>query len=236
MAKKLPKFLTKDEFEQLYKAASQKLASSKSENLKKKIKSYMIAMVLGFEGGLRISEVLGLPKALSPCCKQHVTKLKRGAENGSTRFLYLCDGCGDSLKVTEENIPSLARSTTEYDILPLSQSDIEGNMIRIRGAKGGKDRVTYRPKRLTPKAIGMLPLSIERRSYQRWIGHLGMKTIGKLVTPHWLRHGFGTHLVTVRKLPLPLVQQLMGHSRMDTTAIYVHVNPVEAIDEIGDIF
>jgi len=32
------------------------------------------------------------------------------------------------------------------------------------------------------------------------------------------------------------VQMLMGHSRLDTTGIYLHANPKEAIDKAQELF
>jgi integrase len=43
---------------------------------------------------------------------------------------------------------------------------------------------------------------------------------GVHATPKGLRHGFGIHAVRSR-VPLPLIQRWLGHSRMETTAIYL---------------
>lgn len=44
----------------------------------------------------------------------------------------------------------------------------------------------------------------------------------KRVTSHTLRHSFATHLMNNR-VPLREIQELMGHSNMSTTEIYLHV-------------
>src|SRR3954447_23878528 len=46
------------------------------------------------------------------------------------------------------------------------------------------------------------------------------------LTPHMLRHTFATNHTLARD-PLTLVQYWMGHSRLETTAIYTQVGPEE---------
>ncbi len=41
---------------------------------------------------------------------------------------------------------------------------------------------------------------------------------------HDFRHTFGSGLVRAG-VPLPVVRDLMGHSKIETTMIYVHVTP-----------
>lgn len=172
--RKLPKTITKEEFEIIFKAAS--------KDKRKDKKQMMLAMLLGFEAGMRISEIVGL----------------------------------------ENKIPSLTKD------------NVDSSSIRINQGKGKKDRIVPRPKRMNDAALKLLPLKIQRRTLQRYIQKLGFIHLGKHITFHTLRHGFGSHLAQTR--PLHEVQMLMGHSRLDTTGIYLHANPKKAIEGAREVF
>ena len=46
--------------------------------------------------------------------------------------------------------------------------------------------------------------------------------INKRVTPHTLRHGFATHLLE-QDIDIRVIQVLLGHAKLDTTALYARV-------------
>lgn len=174
--KKLPKTITQEEFEKLFKAAQ------KVRGYKKK-RQYMVAMLLGFESGMRISEVVGL----------------------------------------DDKIP------------PLTPDRVEQTSIRIEQGKGKKDRIVPRPKRLTEPAVKLLPLKVERRALQYFISNLGKRVLNKKISFHTLRHGFATHFNN-HTGDIRTLQVLLGHSRLDTTSIYAHVDPKKAIEKAREVF
>ncbi len=58
----------------------------------------------------------------------------------------------------------------------------------------------------------------------------GVAEINKRVTAHTLRHSFATHLLE-QKVDVRLIQVLLGHAKLDTTALYAQVatNVIRAV-------
>lgn len=186
MATKLPKIINQGEFEKLFKYTNE-LEKKSTSKKKKRIRQYKLAMLLGFEAGMRISEIVGL------------------TQKGKV-------------------------------IVPkLTQDRVDVSSIRIVSGKGKKDRIVPRPKRLNNTAVTLLPLDVDRRSIQRYITEIGEKVLKKKITFHTLRHGFCSHLAE-NDYPLHQIQMLAGHSRLDTTGIYLHANPKKAIEKAREVF
>jgi site-specific recombinase XerD len=130
------------------------------------------------------------------------------------------------------------------EVIALKPEHIESEkmLIKVENGKGKKDRYTmlsvkllaelrryyrkYRPQTyLFPSSFGKRkdkPLSYEtvRSIYEKARKRAGVK---KGTGLHTLRHSFATHLLEagydIRK-----IQVLMGHSRLSTTMIYLHVS------------
>ncbi|GAI71458.1 unnamed protein product [marine sediment metagenome] len=75
------------------------------------------------------------------------------------------------------------------------------------------------------------PLS--NRDFQRIVKELSISSIDRAITPHVLRHTFATRLL--KHTNLRVIQELLGHSSIQTTQIYTHVNTEDsrlAIDQL----
>ena len=168
--KTLPTIITQEEFEKVF--------------IMEKNKKYKLAYLLGFEAGLRLSEVCGYKDKIKPLNKGNI--------------------------------------------------DLDAHFIRILG-KGGKERIVPLPKRFNLNAKNMLPLNVPRTTLQDAFKRICKRVLGKNLHFHTLRHGFGS-LLAGKGRPLHEIQLLMGHSRLDTTGIYLHANPKEAIEKAREVF
>jgi integrase/recombinase XerD len=172
-----------------------------------------------------------LPKSLSD---QDIQKLLQ-PENSATPQA-LCDQA-----VLELAYASGLR-LAELRGLRLEQLQLESGFINVIG-KGNKERVvpvgrhasaalkkyleTGRPKLvtkrspanvfLTTRGTPFAPVTLWLRIKQR-ARRAGLER----VTPHMLRHSFATHLLE-HGADLRVIQELLGHSSINTTEVYTHV-------------
>ncbi|OIR01842.1 tyrosine recombinase XerD [mine drainage metagenome] len=163
--------------------------------------------------------------------------------------------------------------------LRVKDLDLERKQLVVRAGKGGKDRITVLPEKLTSELKAHLkrlwPLWQEDRAGRmagvwlpeglarkypkagedwrwQWVfpsrspardpesgvvrrHHVSDNTfqmavkqaaasagLNKRVTPHCLRHSFATHLLE-SGVDIRTVQDLLGHEKLETTQIYLHV-------------
>ena len=132
------------------------------------------------------------------------------------------------------------------EVAALKVDDIDSTrmLIRVEQGKGRKDRNAM----LSPQLLGLLRLwwregkrrnvilphgwlfpgrnalePISTRQLNR-ATHEAAEAAGitKRVTPHTLRHSFATHLLE-QDVDIRVIQVLLGHSKLDTTALYARV-------------
>lgn len=128
---------------------------------------------------------------------------------------------------------------TEVCRLQVPDIDSEQMVLRVRGGKGGKDRlVPLSPRMLTalrrywvserPPSCCLFPgrppetpitKDAVRKVLKRAVEDAGLE---KPLTPHSLRHGFATHLLEDGE-DVRVVQSILGHSHVQTTAHYAQV-------------
>lgn len=150
------------------------------------------------------------------------------AEKDKQMKLCILLGFGSGLRISEI-VGFKRKDGTEISKLTKDMVKFEQHQIRLEDGKGGKWRTTVTPPSLTENMLKLLPIKIPRRTVQHKFSKLSEKVLGKRMSFHTLRHGFGNYQANVLNVPLPIVQQMMGHSRLDTTGIYTKANPEHAI-------
>ncbi|WP_459209095.1 site-specific tyrosine recombinase/integron integrase [Aquimarina rhabdastrellae] len=137
------------------------------------------------------------------------------------------------------------------ELLDLQLTDIDSKnmLIKVRKAKGNKDRYTilnqsvlhnlrkyYR--RYQPKLYLFESIEPERKfsatSILKIVSQAAKKArINQSVHPHMLRHSFATHLLE-EGVDLRYIQVLLGHQSSKTTEIYTHV-AIKKIKNVKDL-
>lgn len=126
--------------------------------------------------------------------------------------------------------------------LKIHNLDFDRMVLKVQNGKGRKDRYipiahvimpmlrnylsTYEPRTFliegTEKGTPYSPESI-RKFLKRSCYYA---KITKKVTPHTLRHSYATHLLE-NGTDIRYIQELLGHSRPETTMLYTHVQSQE---------
>jgi site-specific recombinase XerC len=162
-------------------------------------------------------------------------KLLKSEKDNRFKLAYVL-AFGSGLRISEI-VGAANNSNQDIKALMPEQVNINSKQIKVYG-KGGKERITtINPLfPIKEKMLLLLPLQIPRTTLQFRFRRLCMKTLGKELNFHTLRHGFANHMINDRSLPLPMVQGFLGHSRLDTTGIYAKANPVQAINKVWEGF
>jgi len=119
------------------------------------------------------------------------------------------------------------------EIVKLQPEDIDKGqrIIRIKQAKGNKDRnIPIPPQAL--KGLSLIPINCGVRALEISFKQISKKVLNRNLHFHQLRHSGATYYLNKKKWNTRQVQQLLGHSKIQTTEIYTHVTPQVLIDKM----
>jgi integrase/recombinase XerD len=184
--------------------------------------------------------------ALPRCRVPHKLPVVLSATEVSEFFQHVC-----TIRYRAALMTAYGGGLRVSEVVSLQIGDIDSQrmLIRLRQGKGKKDRYAM----LSPRLLEVLrcwwrsrhPAGQPRKtSPQDWLfpgwrkdRHMNPKSLqtacreaaraaglSKKVTVHTLRHSFGTHLLE-NGTDIRIIQVLLGHSRIETTARYTQVSP-----------
>ena len=117
------------------------------------------------------------------------------------------------------------------EVLQIKKNDITENWVKILYSKGSKQRIVP----IAKSAIEAINKYLENRKYKsEYIflnykgNHLSRISVFKItqkyfgVSPHTFRHSYATALI-LGGADLMVVSELLGHSNIETTQIYTHI-------------
>ena len=139
----------------------------------------------------------------------------------------------------------------ELRMLRISAIDSTAMQLKVVQGKGNKDRFTILPKFILddlrtyykqerPKEFLFEGRYPGKPMHERAIGHAVtqcMKLAGyqdKGFSPHTLRHSFATHLLD-QGVDIHTIKELLGHSKIETTMIYLHLQQTKRASLISPL-
>jgi integrase/recombinase XerD len=196
-----------------------------------------------------------LPRFLSPL---EVAEMFKTAGGSPRDLAHQRESCGTSshVKATRDSmllkcLYYLGLRNSEVRSLEIGDIDAINRTVKVVQGKGKKDRYVPIPgefademKEYIGGRSGRLfegrgsEGELSDRHLRRIVKHYAqLANVRKYeeIHPHTLRHSYATHLQN-SGVPLNVIQNMLGHSRLETTTIYTHMGIDRAREFIDNAF
>ena len=191
-------------------------------------------------------------KEFYPSCGIDNLKLKRPHKNKILPTVLSKEEIIDIIRHTRNlkhraviaMIYSSGMRISELIKLKVNDINIDRRQVIIKQAKGRKDRIVILADSMIPLIMNYIQTYkptdyfIEGQSGKQYSANsvrsflkrsCEIAGIKNRVTPHTLRHSYATHLLEYG-IDIRYIQELLGHSRPETTMIYTHVSKKDLLN------
>jgi len=178
-------------------------------------------------------------------CRRFFFNIPRAKKEKHLPIVLSKEEVGRMIKVTvnpkHNCIISLLYGTgvrvSELTHIRMRDIDLDRMMLLVYQGKGKKDRLTILPQSLKDILMRQCKVKIPddflftsrdggrltEATIQKIVAQAAKKAgVNKTVSPHTMRHSFATHLLEAGT-DIRYIQELLGHSKLQTTQIYTHV-------------
>ena len=187
---------------------------------------YLTVNVGSFIKAPKVKDTLSEKILTADDCKKLIAAARSGRDRALLSLMYAC-----GLRVGE--------------VCGLTWSDLRDGKATVFG-KGAKTRIVIVPEVVWEQLMA-LPRTheavfisrrgnrLERTYVHRMIKDCCQRSgVSQKASSHWLRHSHASHAIE-GGCNLRLLQQSLGHSKLETTEKYLHVNPDEGSSQFIDL-
>lgn len=158
-----------------------------------------------------------IPKTIT---EEELIKILKTIRNNKIRLAFAL-GFYECMRVSE--VVNLKPENINKDL----------KLIEIKQSKGSKDRnIPIAPEIM--KGLKHLPVGCSIRTLQRQFKNKCKEVLEKDCHFHTLRHSGVTYYLVKKRWSSLEVQRMAGHSKITTTQIYTHINPVDLVDRMWE--
>ena len=163
-----------------------------------------------YASGLRLSELVGLDVEHLDLSERLVRVKGKGGREREVPFNQF------AAKAVQDYLDHPERKKV---IKKAKLSPVSRRAVRPARVRGNPLFINYRGHRLSTRSVDRLV----RRYVKAWAVKMGEDPKEfEHISPHALRHSFATHLLA-RGMNLRVIQELLGHEKLDTTQIYTNL-------------